>query len=84
MLVDCSHANSNKNYRNQSKVMDYLINNHLFHSNALRGFMLESNLHEGSQTAQPVSLLNRGVSITDGCISLEETETVLEKVYKLK
>ena len=45
VLVDCSHANSSKDHRNQSRVIDYLLTQKLF-NNMLRGFMIESNLSQ--------------------------------------
>lgn len=84
VIVDCSHANSQKDYRNQSKVIQYLLQEGLFVSSGLRGIMLESNLKEGQQSAQPRGLLKYGVSITDGCIGVEETESLLDEIYKNK
>ena len=46
-------------------------------SKRILGFMLESNLVEGRQDATDSRPLQFGQSITDGCISLEETERIL-------
>ena len=85
MLVDCSHANSNKDYRNQPNVWRDVIAQRIAGNQNIIGLMLESNLHPGSQklTSDP-SLLHYGVSITDGCIGWDETETlILEACGKL-
>lgn len=78
MLVDCSHANSNKDYRNQPSVWRDVIAQRVAGNQNIIGLMLESNLHPGSQklTADH-SLLHYGVSITDGCIAWDETEALI-------
>ncbi len=85
MLVDCSHANSNKDYRNQPSVWRDVIAQRIAGNQNIIGLMLESNLHPGNQklTSDP-SLLHYGVSITDGCIAWDETEAlILEACGKL-
>ena len=78
MLVDCSHANSNKDYRNQPSVWRDVIAQRIAGNQNIIGLMLESNLYPGNQklTSDP-SLLHYGVSITDGCIGWDETETLI-------
>ncbi len=78
MLVDCSHANSNKDYRNQPSVWHEVIAQRIAGNQNIIGLMLESNLHPGNQklTADH-SLLHYGVSITDGCIAWDETEALI-------
>ena len=78
MLVDCSHANSNKDYRNQPSVWRDVIAQRVSGNQNIIGLMLESNLFPGSQklTSDP-SLLHYGVSITDGCIAWDETEALI-------
>ncbi|TXT37924.1 MAG: 3-deoxy-7-phosphoheptulonate synthase [Planctomycetota bacterium] len=85
MLVDCSHANSNKDYRNQPSVWRDVIAQRVAGNQNIIGLMLESNLYPGNQklTSDP-SVLTYGVSITDGCIAWDETETlILEANEKL-
>lgn len=78
LMVDCSHANSNKDYRNQPMVWRDVIAQRAAGNQNIVGLMLESNLHPGTQklTSDP-SLLSYGVSITDGCIGWDETETLI-------
>ena len=47
-MIDCSHGNSLKDYKNQSKVWKYIMCNYLFDENII-GYMLESNIYEGNQ-----------------------------------
>jgi 3-deoxy-7-phosphoheptulonate synthase len=77
-LVDCSHANSNKDYTKQSVAWNDVLSQRQSGNRAVIGMMLESNLNPGSQplTADP-ALLKYGVSITDGCIGWEETESLI-------
>ncbi|RLA42246.1 MAG: 3-deoxy-7-phosphoheptulonate synthase, partial [Gammaproteobacteria bacterium] len=47
---------------------------------AIRGIMLESHLVAGTQKVVDGEPLNYGQSITDGCLSLEETIPLLEQL----
>jgi len=80
IMIDCSHGNSNKNYKNQSIVLNYIIDNYLTISNFI-GCMIESNINEGSQKLTDPNSLQYGLSITDSCISFKETIELLLKVY---
>ncbi len=78
LVVDCSHANSSKDYRRQSIVWNEVIQQRADGNDAIVGLMLESNLVEGQQSlGDDPSTLQYGVSITDGCISLEQTAELL-------
>jgi len=49
---------------------------------SIMGAMVESNLLAGSQPfPQPKENLRRGVSITDGCIGWETTESLVREVH---
>lgn len=78
IMVDCSHANSNKDPNLQPLVMENITNQILEGNQSIVGVMVESHLKEGNQklTADPADL-EYGVSITDGCISWETTEKAL-------
>ncbi len=86
IIVDCSHDNSSKDFKNQAGVFRQSIGNILQGASCLKGLMLESNIHEGKQAvANTPSKLKYGVSITDACISWETTESLLRYAYlKLK
>lgn len=77
VMVDCSHANSNKDYRRQGEVWENVIHQRIDGGDAILGMMLESNLRPGAQKLEDPAKLEYGVSITDGCIGWEETEELL-------
>ena len=78
IMVDCSHGNSQKDYRNQQMVVENILEqiNKTKGNKKIKGIMLESNIYEGKQ--EITSNLNYGVSITDSCISLETTNSIFE------
>lgn len=78
IVVDCSHGNTNKDYRLQSMVFENIIQQIVDGNNSIVGMMLESNLYEGSQVITGNREdLKYGVSVTDKCISWEETERII-------
>jgi 3-deoxy-7-phosphoheptulonate synthase len=81
-IVDCSHGNSRKDYLNQPKVLDYLIKQRTSGRNKLVGIMLESNINEGKQNLNKKGELKYGVSITDSCLSFQQTEQIIVKAYQ--
>lgn len=80
LMVDCSHANSQKNHKNQVRVGESLAAQVSSGSQAIFGVMLESNLVEGRQDVVPGQSLTRGQSITDACLGFDETVPVLEQL----
>lgn len=86
IVIDCSHGNSNKDHRKQTAVFDNAIEQILDGHDSIVGMMLESNLFEGNQSIpKDLKDLKYGVSVTDKCISWEETEKVILAAYdKLK
>lgn len=81
IMVDCSHGNSTKDYRNQPKVAKVVGEQIANGERGICGLMIESNINEGRQdvpTNCEISNLKYGVSITDSCINWETTITVLE------
>jgi 3-deoxy-7-phosphoheptulonate synthase len=78
LMVDCSHANSNKRFQNQALVWRSVIEQRARGNGDLIGLMLESNLFEGNQPlGDDPGALRYGVSITDACVGWEETEALL-------
>lgn len=79
IMVDCSHANSDKRPELQPLVAENVSNQILEGNRSIIGLMLESNLHAGNQKI-PHNLddLAYGVSITDACIDWETTESLLK------
>ena len=80
VVVDCSHANSNKDHRQQARVFRSLIEQRAGNAGVV-GLMLESNLREGNQSLGDPSELAYGVSITDACVGWEETEELVRGAY---
>jgi 3-deoxy-7-phosphoheptulonate synthase len=81
-MVDCSHGNSLKDHRKQADVAAALcaqIAGGSPESRRVFGVMLESHLVEGRQDYVPGQPSVYGQSITDACISLEQTEPILEQ-----
>jgi len=80
IMVDCSHANSEKDYRKQAAVWRAVVEQRRQGNANVIGMMLESNLNEGNQPlVDDVSQLQYGVSITDSCVGWEQTaELILE------
>ncbi|MBI3651999.1 MAG: 3-deoxy-7-phosphoheptulonate synthase [Acidobacteria bacterium] len=83
LMVDCSHANANKQHAQQERVARSLIAQRAAGNRALIGLMLESFLEEGNQSV-PANLadLQYGVSITDACLSWPSTERILRYAYE--
>lgn len=78
LVVDCSHANSRKKPELQPLVMEHCITQVVEGNRNLVGLMVESHLEAGNQALpQDLNQLRYGVSITDGCIDWETTETML-------
>ncbi len=86
IMVDCSHANSNKDHKLQPLVADNVTNQILEGNQSIIGLMIESNLEEGNQPIpESLSDLKPGVSITDACIGWKTTEQLLRSMSdKLK
>lgn len=83
IVIDCSHGNTNKNYKLQPSVLENVVQQIVDGNTSIVGMMLESNLHEGNQ---PINCrreeLKYGVSVTDPCIGWEETERVILEAYE--
>lgn len=81
IMTDCSHANSSKDPGRQPEVFEEIVRQSLIDPSVI-GAMVESNLGFGNQSfPQPIEDLKYGVSITDGCIDWETTETMIRKGY---
>ncbi len=86
IMIDCSHANSNKDPALQALVMENVTNQIVDGNKSIIGIMIESNLGWGNQkmTENPDDL-KYGISVTDACIDWETTEKTLREMHhKLK
>jgi len=79
VMVDCSHGNSRKDHRRQPEVAAALCEQIASGSRRILGVMIESQLVEGRQDYVPGRPAVYGQSITDACLSLEQTEPLLEQ-----
>jgi 3-deoxy-7-phosphoheptulonate synthase len=86
IMIDCSHANSNKDPGLQPLVMENVSNQILEGNESIVGLMIESNLGWGNQSIPAdKSELKYGISITDACIDWDTTEkTLLQMADKLR
>ncbi len=82
IMVDCSHANSEKDHRKQETAWHHVLQQRAAGNTNIIGLMLESNLHEGQQKlgGGPRGLAY-GVSITDACLGWEKTEELIDAAY---
>ncbi|HTL73334.1 MAG TPA: 3-deoxy-7-phosphoheptulonate synthase [bacterium] len=83
LMVDCSHANSEKKFAKQEDVWHSVIEQRVGGTKSLIGLMVESHLNEGNQPIPKNKAdLRYGVSITDSCIGWETTERMLRWGYE--
>lgn len=81
IMIDCSHANSNKDHELQASVFHDVVDQSITNKQII-GTMLESNINSGKQAfPQDKENLQYGVSITDACIDWETTEKLLKDAY---
>jgi 3-deoxy-7-phosphoheptulonate synthase len=82
VMIDCSHANSQKDHRKQTDVAASIAAQVSSGSWCVMGAMLESHLVEGRQDYGPGGRATYGQSITDACLSLSQTEPLLEQLAR--
>ncbi|GAB2188871.1 3-deoxy-7-phosphoheptulonate synthase [Sessilibacter sp. MAH2] len=83
IMIDCSHANSNKNHELQPLVIENATNQIVEGNKSIIGLMIESNIGPGSQKIpEDLSQLTYGVSVTDKCIDWDTTVTCLTDMDK--
>lgn len=77
VMVDVSHANRSKDYLRQMTVCEDVAEQVSLGERRIMGVMIESHLHEGRQDLIPGVSLRSGVSVTDACISFDQTIPLL-------
>ncbi|WP_123713336.1 3-deoxy-7-phosphoheptulonate synthase [Sinobacterium caligoides] len=83
IMIDCSHANSNKDHNLQPLVMQDVASQITDGNASIVGLMIESNIAAGNQSLS--GELEYGVSVTDACIDWQTTENALrEMAEKIK
>ena len=80
VMIDVSHANSSKQHQRQIAVAADVAAQVGAGDARIMGLMIESHLEEGRQDIVPGQALRRGVSVTDACISMAQTEPVLAQL----
>jgi 3-deoxy-7-phosphoheptulonate synthase len=81
VVIDCSHANSNKDHNRQPIVFRDAIRQRTVGNKGVIGLMLESHLNEGNQSLGDPADLKYGVSITDACINWATTQELLHEAH---
>ena len=79
-MIDFSHANCSKDYKRQMEVCADVAAQIAAGDDRIIGIMAESHLQPGRQDHLPGKPLAYGVSITDACISMEQTVPLLQEL----
>jgi 3-deoxy-7-phosphoheptulonate synthase len=79
MMVDCSHANANKDHRQQIVVLQNIAQQIQGGAKDILGVMIESHLKAGNQSIGGGTLVY-GQSITDACVDFETTADMLRSL----
>jgi 3-deoxy-7-phosphoheptulonate synthase len=83
MMVDCSHANSQKDHNQQIVVLENIARQVESGACHILGAMVESHLVAGKQSIpDDLNQLRYGQSITDACVDFETTATMLRKLAR--
>ena len=77
-MIDASHANSSKKPENQIPVCADIAMQIAAGDDRIVGVMIESHLVAGRQDLVPGKELTYGQSVTDGCISWDQSIAVLD------
>lgn len=77
VMVDLSHGNSEKQFKNQIKVGENIANQIKNGTDKIFGVMIESYLKEGNQKIAPIDKLEYGKSITDACLGWDDSKKLL-------
>lgn len=81
VMIDCSHGNTQKDYTRQPLVAHDVAKQIRAHTSQIMGVMIESHLVAGNQSLKgDISQLTYGQSITDPCVDLETTASMLREL----
>ena len=80
IMVDCSHANSNKDPAVQPLVMQDVAHQIKEGNQSIIGLMVESNINWGKQKLAAMDEMEYGVSVTDACIDWETTDKAIRQM----
>jgi 3-deoxy-7-phosphoheptulonate synthase len=84
VMIDASHANSQKEHLRQIDVCTDIANRVAAGESSVLGLMIESHLEAGRQDLVPGQPLRRGVSITDACLGWAETRPLLDTLARAR
>jgi 3-deoxy-7-phosphoheptulonate synthase len=79
-MIDCSHANSEKQHEKQIPVAAEIAQQISDGNHGITGVMIESHLVAGRQDITPYEELTYGQSITDACISWDDSMPILKNL----
>jgi 3-deoxy-7-phosphoheptulonate synthase len=82
IMIDCSHANANKDHERQPLVARNVCEQLANGNESIIGIMLESHLHAGNQKLTTPDQLLPGVSITDACVDWDTTESLMLELHE--
>ena len=80
LVIDVNHANSNKDYSQQPRIVHEVLYNRKINSDLtkfIKGVMIESYLESGSQATDDHTY---GKSITDACLGWDESEKLIYSI----
>jgi len=80
IMIDFSHANSNKQYQQQLRVCDDICQQLIAGSETIFGVMVESFLQSGNQSLVDGKAEVFGQSITDGCLGWDDSQKLLAQL----
>jgi 3-deoxy-7-phosphoheptulonate synthase len=84
LMIDCSHANSDKNHERQKLVCQNIAQQIANGSTSIFGVMIESHLKSGSQklvqTPEKIATLEYGKSVTDACLGWDESVELMNEL----
>ncbi len=80
LMVDCSHANSQKDHQRQIYVADVIAEQISQGNENIMGVMIESHLVAGRQNVEAGKELVYGQSVTDACINWNDSIKVLRNL----
>ena len=78
LMVDCSHANSQKDHAKQIGVCQSIVDQRRDGTSAIKGVMIESHLEGGNQPIATPDTLTYGKSITDACLGWADSEMLMK------
>jgi 3-deoxy-7-phosphoheptulonate synthase len=79
-MIDVSHGNSQKQHKRQIEVANNVAQQIAAGENYIMGVMIESHLVEGRQNLKDIKSLRYGQSITDACLSFDDTTPLLDQM----